>query len=484
MFPVCPQYYIEIIIKVIMKNLSRFTYLFLIAIHLTFINHPVPAQSKIPGLILYNAPHRHYLNNDYTIQVRKEGGEWQNLAGYYAINMNKGPYAGPTLNIQTFAYFDSDFKQRIELRVTRNRGVVHDARIRPSSYGIEFTRKDSSISFFLNRPLKISVEFDQDIYTNLFIFANGIESDPPNNGDPGVKYFGPGFHEAGTIDLNSDETIYLAGGSVVRGAIRGKGISNATVRGRGILLNGGIRIDDSNNITIDGIIIIDSPGWTIVPRQVSNSVIRDIKMINKTISSDGINPVGCNNLTIEDVFLRIPDDCISIKALRVERPNLDIMIRKSVFWSDAAHCILIGPEGNATSTERVTFSDCDFLECQYTESDYWGVFAITNGDDMTIKDITFENCRVEDFSHSNLVAIRIESNIWTKSSGGPVMNIVFRNISYNGKNTNASYIKGYNDTRNVNGIIFDNLQINGKKILSPEQGNFQIGPNSANVVFK
>ena len=297
------------------------------------------------------------------------------------INMNKGPYTGPTLNTQTFAYFDSDFKQNIEVKVTRNRGAVGNVRIRPSSYGIIPLIKDSSISFFLDRPLKISIEFDEDIYSNLFLFANGMEVDPPKKADQGVKYFGPGFHEAGTIDLNSDETIYLAGGAIVRGNISGKGISNASVRGRGILLNGGIRIDDSRDITIDGIIIIDSPGWTIVPRQVSNGVIRNVKMINKTISSDGINPVGCSNIIIEDVFLRIPDDCISIKALRVERPNLDIMIRKSVFWSDAAHCILIGPEGNGTSTERVTISDCDFLECQYTESDYWGVFAITNGDD-------------------------------------------------------------------------------------------------------
>jgi len=309
----------------------------------------------------------------------------------------------------------------------------------------------------------------------------------PKEGDPVIKYFGPGYHEAGTITLNSGETVYLAGGSIVRGSIRGTGISNASIRGHGILQNGGIRIDNSENIKIEGIIIIDSPGWTIVPNQVDNSIIRDVKIINKTISSDGADPSGCKNLTFDNVFFRIPDDCISIKAMqrsKVNRPNLDMVIKNSVFWSDAAHCILIGPEGNGTSTERVLITNCDFLECQYKGSDYWGVFGITNGDNMTIRDITIENCRVEDFSYSNLVAFRIETNQWVKAPGGPIKNVIFRNVTYNGKNINPNYIKGYDSTRCVDGVTFENLQINGKRILNAKEGGFQIGPYAKNIVFK
>ena len=441
-----------------------------------------------PGLIVYRAANRHYTNNDYRIQVRKPGGEWQQLAGYYAVNMNKGPFTGPTLNTQTFAYFDSDFKQKIEVMVTKLKGTFTNARIRPTSYGIAFTRNEKSITFFLDKPRKLSIEFDEDIYHNLCLFANSVEVNPPKEGDPNVKYFGPGYHEAGNLTLNSNETIYIAGGAIVRGSIRGTGISNAAVKGRGVLMNGGVRIDNAENITIEGIIFIDSPGWTIVPNQVNNSVIRDVKLINKTISSDGADPSGCQNLVFDDVFFRIPDDCISIKAMSrsgVTKPNLDMMIKNCIFWSDAAHCILIGPEGNGTSTERVTISNCDFLECQYTGKDYWGVIAITNGDNMLIKDILVENCRIEDFSFSNLVAFRIEENIWTRlGPGGAIKNVVFRNVSYNGKSTNPNYIKGFDATRNVDGVIFENLTINGKRILSAEQGGFEIGAFTNNVVFK
>lgn len=445
---------------------------------------PLPAD---PGLIIYDAPAGSQRNDDYTIQVRKKGGAWQKLFPYNAVNMNKGPDQDSTvarLNNQTFAYFDSDFRQSIEVRVTRNKGSFRHVSIRPTSDGINFRQKGNSIIFYLDKPWMISIEFDHDIYHNLCLFANAVEKDPVSEGDPGVLYFGPGFHDAGALNLRSGETIYLAGGAVVRGSIHGNGVSHASIRGHGILQQGSIRITRSSHVLIEGIIITDAPGWTIVPNEVDSSTIRDVKIINKTISSDGADPSGCNDLVFDNVFFRIPDDCISIKCYKVARPNRHIVIRNSIFWSDAAHCILIGPEGNGTSTSDVLVSNCDFLECKYPGQDYWGVFGITNGDSMTIRDITIENCRIEDFSYSNLVAFRIENNRWTKGPGGPVRNIVFHNVNYNGKNDHASYIKGYDAMRNVDSVTFDNLQINGHHILNAAQGNFQIGPDATHVIFK
>jgi hypothetical protein len=470
-----------------MERILKFLLLSTFVIPLTLISSMLIAEPIDSGLIIYNAPPVAVQNNDYTVRVRKEGGEWHHLFTYNAENMNKGPKVDPapmTLNSQAFAYFDSDFRQRIEINITKNSGTFKNARIRPSSYGISFAQSGNSISFHLDQPRKLSVEFDNDLYHNLFLFANNIDLKPPKEGDPGVTYFGPGFHDAGTIDLPSGGTIYLAGGAIVRGNIKATEISNASIRGHGILQHGGIRITNSAHITIEGIIITDSPRWTIIPNQVDSSVIRDVKIINKDNGSDGTDPSGCRNLTFDNVFFRIPDDCISIKAYKVTRSNLDMVIKNSVFWSDAAHCILIGPEGNGLSTERVLISNCDFLECKFPGKDYWGVFGITNGDNMTIRDITIENCRIEDFSFSNLVAFRIETNMWVKVPGGPIKNVIFRNITYTGENLNPNYIKGYDDSRCVDGVVFENLQINGQHILNAEQGKFNIGPYAKNVIFK
>jgi len=470
-----------------MRKKYRFLLLSILIIPMVLTGSSLIAASDDKGLIIYDAPSGTLQNKDYTIQVRKVGGFWHELFGYNAVNMNKGPKvetAPMTLNNQTFAYFDSDFQQRIEVKITKNNGTFTSAQIRPTSFGINYTKSGHGIRFFLDQPRKISIEFDKDIYHNLCLFANQMEVNPPKKGDKGVTYFGPGFHDAGSIDITSGSIIYLAGGAVVRGNIKGTGISNASVRGHGILQRGGIRITNSSHVTIEGIIITDSPRWTIIPNQVDSSLIRDVKIINKDNGSDGADPSGCRNLTFDNVFFRIPDDCISIKAYKVTHSNLDMVIKNSVFWSDAAHCILIGPEGNGLSTERVTISNCDFVECKFPVPEYWGVFGITNGDNMTIRDITIENCRVENFSYSNLVSFRIETNVWVKAPGGPIKNIVFRNITYNGKNINPSYIKGYDDTRCVDSVTFDNLQINGKRILSAEQGNFKIGPYVDHVIFK
>jgi polygalacturonase len=422
------------------------------------------------------------------VQVRNEGGTWHEIFEYNAVNRNKGPFVGSQvpLSNMTFAYFDSDFRNRIEVKVTmNNRASINNVRIRPTSYGITYIKSGYSISFFLDEPRNISVEFEGDTYHNLLIYANAREVNPPKEGDVGVTYYGPGIHNVGSINLGTGKTIYLAGGAIVMGSITGNNITNASIRGHGILQNGTIHINNSSNITIEGIIIIDSPGWTIVPSQVNNSLIQNVKIINQVVSSDGTDVSGCSDLTFDNVFYRIPDDCISLKCNKVTKPNKNILIKNSVFWADAAHGILIGPEGNGTSTSDVLITNCDFLEAKSSGSEYWGIIGITNGDNMTIRDITIENCRVEDFSYSNLVSIRVEKiNQWITAPGGPIKNIVFRNITFNGNNANANYIKGYDDTQTVDSVTFDNLQINGQRIMSAQQGNFTIGPFATNVMFK
>lgn len=106
-----------------MRTLNRLFLYIIFGFVMFLTSTSILGESIDPGLIVYDAPLGAGHNNDYTVQVLKEGGEWLNLFGYNAVNMNKGPYLGsaPTpLNNQTFAYFDSDFRQRIEVKVTRN----------------------------------------------------------------------------------------------------------------------------------------------------------------------------------------------------------------------------------------------------------------------------------------------------------------------------------------------------------------------------
>ena len=48
--------------------------------------------------------------------------------------------------------------------------------------------------------------------------------------------------------------------------------------------------------------------------------------------------------------------------------------------------------------------------------------------------------------------------------------IYFKNIYYNGDRSELSMIIGYDDTRMVRGVHFDNLVINGEKIFDKMPG--------------
>lgn len=63
------------------------------------------------------------------------------------------------------------------------------------------------MTFRLERPRKISVEFDDDITHPLLVFADPLEENVPSRGAPGVIYFGPGVHEIGAaLDIPSNTT--------------------------------------------------------------------------------------------------------------------------------------------------------------------------------------------------------------------------------------------------------------------------------------
>ena len=63
----------------------------------------------------------------------------------------------------------------------------------------------------------------------LLLFANPLETDTPKQGDPNVVYFGPGVHKPEKIALQSGQTLYLAGGALVKAEVLAQG-SNITIR--------------------------------------------------------------------------------------------------------------------------------------------------------------------------------------------------------------------------------------------------------------
>lgn len=152
-------------------------------------------------------------------------------------------------------------------------------------------------------------------------------------------------------------------------------------------------------------------------------------------------------------------------------------MQNSTLWADVAHPIFIGIHGNVENPEileNLNYINIDILDHKEKQLDYQGCLAINTGDNNLIRNVRFENIRIEDFRQGQLVNLRIFFNEkYCKAPGRGIENILFKDISYTGKDAEVSMIIGYDKERKVKNIRFENLTINGEVIYDdmPEKPN-------------
>jgi len=450
------------------------------------------AGTKAQQLVVYPAPQgiiysQH--NDDYTVRVRKPGGEWMDVFEYNVkVDADKVQNA-------SMAYFD--FSGKVEISVKKNNGELNTVKIRPLSYGIHPVVKGNTILFTLHQPRKLSVECNGDKLNNLHLFANAVETRQPSPSDTNIIYFGPGIHTPDNKDqlykIPSGKTVYIAGGAIVRGKLVCDSVSNVLITGRGILdqPQRGIEITRSTNVTVEGIIVVNPKHYTVYGGASRHIIIRNIKSFSCVGWSDGIDLMSCSDITIDDVFMRNSDDCIAIYGHRWDYfgSARNYTITNSILWADVAHPINIGLHGDTRFTgdtiEHIFFKNIDILEHDEDDPDYEGCIAITDGDLNLVRNIHFEDIRIDDFEEGKLINFRtVYNKKYNTGPGKGIEDIYLKNISYNGNNTAGSIIDGIDSAHIVQGIVFENLRINGKLILDAAAGGIKIGPFAKDVRFR
>ena len=113
----------------------------------------------------------------------------------------------------------------------------------------------------------------------------------------------------------------------------------------------------------------------------------------------------------------------------------------------------------------------DILDHKEKQLDYQGCMAINAGDNNLIRDVRFEDIRVENFREGQLLNLRIFYNKkYCAAPGRGIENVLFKDITYNGDRANLSIIEGYNEERTIRNIRFENLRINGQLITDTMPG--------------
>ena len=464
-----------------------------------------PAKAEPPAtVVVYPAPAGVELNDTFTVAVRTPGGEWHKLDVYdVRVDLH-------TLSHASFAYFD--FSGQAEVRVTQNRVHVQSAEIRPISRHLKPLMSNppaDSFSFTLDRPQNLSIEVNGDRLHNLHLFANPIETNVPLLTDTNVIYFGPGLTaNRRAIRVGSGKTVYLAGGSVVQGVIvTDDGATNVTIRGRGVLdtspwndakgfyikgqdwQTSSINLRRTTNVLVEGIILKQHVDFAVMGGGVDTATIDNLKSFSSQEWGDGIDMKASRHVKIRNCFLRTSDDCIAIYGSRGEYHggSSDWDVADSVFWADKAHAIMIGVHGayqaDGDVVENLRFHDIDVLENNEFSTNFWGALAITCGDKNTVRNVDFENIRVEHIREAGGNLIRLAFGCFEPSTtlGRQIENIHFKDVTYDGMA--GSVISG-SPGHPIKGVTFENLIINGERINDAKQGKITIGENVSGVAFK
>jgi len=349
---------------------------------------------------------------------------------------------------------------------------------------------DNALTLTLDAPRKLSIEPDGK-RGPLLLFANPMETDAPKPDAPGVIYFGPGIHKPGRIDLAGGQTLYLAGGSVVKGAVVAEG-DNIRICGRGILdgndyewrkgpysVTIGIH---GRNVEVSGITIRGASHWTVVPRNSRHVTVRGIKLCGSRVQNDdGINPCNSQDVLITDCFIRSDDDCVALKGLDYSSANSNverITVEDCVLWCDRARIFLLGHESRAAFMRQVTLRNLDIIHFTMTP------FLFEPGEDMRLEDITVENVRLHGEGQRELIRLKpVVNQYMRKKVPGFVRNVQFRNVTVDGlPGEYLVQLEGADAEHNVRDVTFDHVTIHGQP-LAAGQSHLRIGKHVEGVRF-
>jgi hypothetical protein len=432
------------------------------------------------------------------------------------------------VRMASMAYFD--FEGKVEVEVV-SQVYIYRVDIRPLSKQIvpKFTTK--VVNFFLERPENLSIEINKNRFHNLHLFAGERRNDIPDECSkevmtlegsmdkftccdmeditqklmemPGgrILYVKPGIYywSEGNFKVPSDTNIYLAGGSVIVGSFTCDKVQNVRIYGSGILYlanferfsgKNGFQLSYSRNIRIENTILINPPHYTVALGGCDNITIQNMKSFSCEGWSDGIDMMSCRNVSIEGGFLRTSDDCIAIYGHRWKYygGSSNIVVKGITLWADVAHPINIGTHGDSEKEgdilEDIQFEDIDILEHHEFQAGYLGCMSINVGDRNTARNIVFDSIRIEPFEHGKLFDFQIKWNPdYNPYPGRRIENVMLRNIQYHGYEEETSVIEGYSEEFHIDGIHIENLQINGRRVKTFEEGNIQVGQYARNVTI-
>ena len=289
------------------------------------------------------------------------------------------------------AYFATvDMKDPIKVEIEVE-GGFEKVEIRPLSKNIAFEREGNKLTLTVEKPMHFTVEPD-GYHNALHMFVNPESVCPEGEN---VIYFDKGEHNVGLLWLESNTTLYLEEGAVLNGVIYGYKVKNVKICGRGMVHSancrrgnddnpgdrepiealkekgfsyddrkyiGNLVLNECKDIVVEGVILSDSPLWSVIVRNgCENITIDNIKIIGQwRYNSDGIDICVSKNVVVRNCFIRSYDDCLIARGayLPGEEGNVEnLLVENCVCWCDWGIAMKAWAGQKVTSVHNVTFKD-------------------------------------------------------------------------------------------------------------------------------
>ena len=415
-----------------------------------------------------------------------------------------------------FCYFD--FEGEVEVWVhstkpfyekqfdghTANRNTKHDfgkytGEVFPPTINV-VSKKKHAITFKADKPFK-AVVIRAERKMPLVIFGNAIEKNPPKKGDKDVVYFGAGVHAPkDPITLKSGQTLYLAGGAVVKAPIVVRNAKDVKICGRGIIssenrergMAGVGRVFESENVIVEDVIFKDAAGWSFAIYNSKNVVLDNVKLcLGRMLNDDAIDICNSSDITIKNTFARAEDGIVAVKGIYASGHKLgrkitvdtyskdnnlpveNITVENCLFWTDSATIFRIGFECDAPYFRNIKCKNIyvPFYSGRSKPSDYWtrAVCLVQPTNATKIENVRFENILVrsngKDFNM--LVAKPSIKNYGECKECGSIENLEVKNFKVYG--TKGSFkgglcVEGEDAKHTVKNVSLENINYFGEQI--------------------
>lgn len=226
-----------------------------------------------------------------------------------------------------------------------------------------------------------------------------------------------------------------------------------------------IEFETSKQISLKGITVTNSPGWTVFLTRCDSVRVDGITILNDhdAPNTDGIDPISSSNVFISNCYINTGDDAICLKAGR-SKPCENVVVTNCVLCSnDSAIKCGTSHHGN--------IRHCVFSNIVIRNSKY-GITFFVKDNDSAYEYIQFSNISIETIRFPSPELIKVEDKSFltacypifmdieprTSQSGlGSIRDIIFENIIINTWNGNC-LILGWED-KHIENISMENIRM-------------------------